>query len=372
MWRLELRQGRVHLASEGGEAFALDGREIRLTLDDSQTTWIALGLDAGSGYFWSREEDLQVRGDLIVLARPSGLTLVNELDIEEYLLAVVPSEMYPSMPAEALKAQAIAARTYTMRHLGRFSARGFDVMGSVLSSAYRGVDRETSRTTEAVLATSGEVLTHSGALIEAYYHATAGGMTAASADVWGGARPYLNAVGEWFSESERSERGPAIAQIPLTPAVLERWLRERPAVFSQGTGFGQASTFRWIVPVSADLIRDRVGERIGEVVAIVPRGRDIGGRLKSLTVVGTNGEAHVAGDVIRSRMGGLKSNAFTVMPLIGADGLPERFLFVGAGFGHGVGLSQMGAAGMAARGATVDEILSHYYPGATISPHYGR
>ena len=111
---------------------------------------------------------------------------------------------------------------------------------------------------------------------------------------------------------------------------------------------------------------------IGEVLKIIPGSRGIGGYVNRVTLVGTKGSHVVRGDSIRSTLGGLKSNAFKVEAVVGADGLPESFIFYGAGFGHGVGLSQFGAAGMAEAGMTVDEILGHYFPGAVIRPNYNR
>src|SRR5690606_12505494 len=110
---------------------------------------------------------------------------------------VVPAEVYPSMHPEAVKAQAIAARTYALRSLGRYESRGFDVLGSVVSAEYRGVGRGHPLTTRAVLETRGLVLTHRGRLIEALYHSSAGGYTSSGEDVWGGATAYLQALPEW-------------------------------------------------------------------------------------------------------------------------------------------------------------------------------
>lgn len=369
-WHVESVESGLRLV-QGDQHVTFATQELRLHLVDETTTWIALGLDAGRGYFWSREEDLQVRGDLIVLVRPAGLTLINELDIEEYLLAVVPSEMYASMPMEALKAQAIAARTYTLRNLGRYGQRGFDVMGSVLSSAYRGVDRETPRTTEAVQATHGLVLLFNGRLIDALYHSNAGGFTTSNAIVWAGTPlPYLPSAPEWPVPWTASGQPPSL---PFSPIVLENWLRHTPEVYSQGTGFGGRSTFRWVMPVSAERILERLGgsQGLGRIVAVTPGPRDAGGWIASVTVMGTEGSRVIQANVMRSRLGGLRSGAFTVYPLHGEDGLPHTFIFVGAGFGHGVGLSQAGAAGMAQRGATVEDILARYYQGATITPNYG-
>ncbi len=98
----------------------------------------------------------------------------------------------------------------------------------------------------------------------------------------------------------------------------------------------------------------------------------MGGHLNRVTVVGAAGVHTLQGDVIRSLFGGLKSTAFKVQPVVGPDGTPQSFLFFGGGFGHGVGLSQFGAAGMAEAGATAGEILMHYFPGTTLSANYNR
>ena len=189
-----------------------------------------------------------------------------------------------------------------------------------------------------------------------------------SEEVGGGARGYLQAVPEWGTE----EAGP---RFPLGPSALEGWLKHIPDVYSSRSVIGLLSTFRWVQRVEAEEIQRRVGRvaSIGDVVKIVPGPRGVGGYVNSVTVVGTQGSHVVRGDSIRSTLGGLKSNAFKVEVVLGADGLPESFLFYGAGFGQdGLGLSQFGAAGMAEAGKGVREILGHYFPGAEIRSNYNR
>ncbi|GEM_PF-198467 len=366
-WRVVLTDRGMTLTSSQGERVELPRRDVRLTPVDPAATMILYDLETGQGYFWSTREDLQVRGSLEFLARERGITVVNVLDIESYLLAVVPSEMYPTMELEALKAQAIAARTYTLRSRGRYSSRGFDVLATVASSAYRGVAREHPATTQAVLETMGQVLTYQGSLAETVYTSNAGGFTAASADVWGGARPYLVGVPEWGA----GEDGPAF---PLSPSALESWLMGIPDVYSSRSRLGLLHTFRWVYRVDAQEIDRRVGRvaPIGRVLRIIPGQRGMGGYVNRVTVVGTAGVHTLQGDAIRSLLGGLKSTAFKVQPVVGPDGTPQSFLFFGGGFGHGVGLSQFGAAGMAEAGATAGEILMHYFPGTTLSANYNR
>lgn len=368
LWEMRLEGGSLALYGPGSARHAFSGPEIRFELERDSATWILYDLNAGSGYFWARREDRQLRGDLVALVRGSTFTVVNVLDIEAYLLAVVPSEMSFTMPMEALKAQAIAARTYTLRSLGgRYASRGFDVLGDVASSAYRGVDAEHARTTEAVLSTQGLVLTYRGSLAETYYHASAGGHTASSREVWGGHREYLQGVPEWGS-------GEGSLAFPLSPGALERWLRQIPDVYSSRAGHAILGTFRWVQRVTAEEIRRRVERTrsVGAITRIVPIERGEAGHVRSVRIEGTGGSYVVSGDVIRSTLGGLKSSAFKIETFLGPDGLPESFLFIGAGFGHGVGLSQLGAAGMAEAGHTAEEILQHYFRGAAITPNYNR
>lgn len=368
LWEMRLEGASLALYGPEGTRRAFSEAELRFELEQENATWILYDLSAGSGYFWARREDRQLRGDLVVLLRGGTFTVVNVLDIEAYLLAVVPSEMSFTMPMEALKAQAIAARTYTLRALGgRYASRGFDVLGDVASSAYRGVDAEHARTTEAVLSTTGLVLTYRGGLAETYYHASAGGHTASSEEVWGGRREYLRGVPEWGGDE-------GSVKFPLSPGALERWLRQIPDVYSSRAGHAILGTFRWVHRVSAEEIRQRVERTrsIGAITRIVPLERGEAGHVRSVRIEGTQGSYVVTGDAIRSTLGGLKSNTFKVETFLGRDGLPDSFLFIGAGFGHGVGLSQLGAAGMAEAGYTAEEILRHYFPGTTLAPDYNR
>lgn len=367
VWEARREGSRLVLTGPGAAVVSVEADGVRLQLAESDTTFIIYDLDAGQGYFWARREDRQVRGDLEILLREEGLTLVNELDIESYLLAVVPSEMYAAMPIEALKAQAIAARTYALRSVGRYRSRGFDVLGSVASTAYKGVEREHPNTTQAVMETAGEVLTHRGRLAETLYSSSAGGHTASGEEVWGGKTAYLLATPEWGSD----ERGPSF---PLAPATLEKWLKYVPDVYSSRSEIGLQSTFRWVQRVPAEEIEARVRPyaSIGEVVALIPGERSIGGYVSRVTIVGTAGSYVVQGDRIRSMLGGLKSNAFKIETLPGLFGSSRSFLIFGAGFGHGVGLSQFGAAGMAEAGMSASQILRHYYADTEIRPRYNR
>ena len=132
------------MRSEDGRTVVTGTPPWQLNPTDPGFSSVVYDLETGQGYFFARLEHRRYRGsfELLLTADSSGMTLVNIVDLESYLLSVVPSEMPASMPTAALEAQAVAARTYTLRSLGRFKSRGFDVSGSVLSSEYRGVDVE--------------------------------------------------------------------------------------------------------------------------------------------------------------------------------------------------------------------------------------
>jgi SpoIID/LytB domain protein len=157
----------------------------------------------------------------------------------------------------------------------------------------------------------------------------------------------------------------------LDPEELARWLSDRPAAYCSHPDYSARSAYRWKLWVSREEIERRLeAPELGSVLAIVPAGRGLSGRAAEVRVRGTSGELTVRWDRVRWALGGLRSNLFVVEPKLGADGLPEYFLFSGAGWGHGVGLCQSGAAGMAAAGWGADEILRHFYSGAVLARLY--
>jgi SpoIID/LytB domain protein len=299
------------------------------------------------------------RGSLEFRPAASGLTLVNILTIEEYLYGVVPSEVPYFWPAEALKAQAVAARSYTLAHLGANAEKGFDLYGSVLSAAYRGIGVEQEKTTAAVDATRGIYLEAGGGPLRAYYSANHGGYSEDSLSVWG-YDAFMSAVPDLLVPGR--ER-------PLPPDQLVRWIRERPPSYSSVENLHYPEAYRWERWVSADDISRRAAEAgpVGKVLRVISRGRGISGRVNRVEIRGSGGTVFIDGDRIRYCLGGLRSNLIAVNAKLGKDGAPEFFILQGAGYGHGVGLDQSGAAGMAGAGYGAEEILRHYYPRAKLS-----
>src|SRR5690554_3026607 len=353
------------LNDEDGSLFLKAAGPLVLSYENPAATSAVFNLEFGRGYFWAGQEDRMYRGQLEFLPRSSGLTVVNRLNVEEYLYSVVPAEMPASWPAAALEAQAVAARTYTFANMGRYGARGFDLLSTVLSAAYPGIRSETPSTRAAVDATRGQILTCNSRPITAVYSANSAGFTESSREVWNFDHSYLQAVPD-------KNLPPEIAGGLMTPEELATWLTSRPLTHSSHPSYSSRAAYRWRLWMPREELEARIGqgEKLGRIVSITTAGRGPSGRVKKVQIKGTAGEYTVSGDRIRSQLGGLRSNLFIVEPKIGPDGLPEFFIFTGGGWGHGVGMCQSGAAGMAAAGYSSREILNHYYPGAVLTTRY--
>ncbi|MDR1315397.1 MAG: SpoIID/LytB domain-containing protein [Spirochaetales bacterium] len=343
------------------EKILITSREaLVLSYQEAEATTIVFDFLSEAGSFFALTEDRSYRGSMEARPETGGISLINSLNIEEYLYSVIPSEMPASWPEEALKAQAIAHRSYTLAHLGQYAAKGFDVYGSVLSAAYRGAGGEAARTTAAVDASRGVYLTAGGKPLKAYYSANHGGYSEDGPAVWGGEDVFMAAVPDKLIPTRD-------AFLPLDE--LDRFIRGRPKSYSAVEKLHSPAAYRWEKWVPAEDIKNRVAAEAstGSILSIISRGRGISGRIREVEITGTDGVMRIPGDRIRSRLGGLRSNLFSIRSKAGKDGRPEYFIFQGAGWGHGVGLDQSGAAGMAQAGFSAGEILKHYYPRAAIS-----
>lgn len=352
----------IEVCNEDGLTLIRSSKPLLLSYQDPEATTILFDAQHGQGYFWAGRQDRIYRGSLEFLRFNQGLTVVNRINMEEYLYAVVPSEVPSRWPKAVLEAQAVAARTYTFANLGRFAARGFDLLSTVASQVYNGVQSETQSVTEAVDSTRGLILTHDSKPIAAFYFDNCGGYTESSQNVWGFPAPYLQAVPDKLLPARTGF---------LPPADLYVWLKSRPEACSNHPNYSARSAYRWShwVPREEIETRLKLSETVGRILSLTVIERTISGRAAKVLIKGTNGEKTLKGDSIRS-LGGLRSNLFIVQPKLGRDGLPEYFVFTGGGWGHGVGMAQSGAAGMAAAGYSFSEILAHYYQGADLIKKY--
>ena len=270
------------------------------------------------------------RGVLELRHRGAGLIAVNIVPVDDYLLSVVPEEMPTDWPAEALKAQSVAARSFDLKSRGRHAAEGYDLCTTTHCQLYKGIASEKTASTAAVRATRGEVLTYGGQPIEALFHTDSGGMTESSEDVWGSRVPYLRAVCDT-----------PLGTMPWTKTMSTADLEKK--LSAKGHNIG----------------RLRAIELSPLAVGRAAKDRTASGRVKAMTVTGTKGSVTLSGTAWRSLLG-LKSALFD------AKLTKDSVTFTGFGAGHGLGISQWGAKRLAETGKSYADILHHYYTGVTL------
>ena len=285
----------------------------------------------------------------IVLSGKDNFTVVNYIDVEDYLRGVIPLEMGTQGKGapEALKAQAITARTYAYKRITAHSTEPFDVVSTVADQVYGGADVETPEIDDAVRSTSGFVLAWHGALADVYYHSTCGGMTADIAEAWGRTPcEYLSSV------SDTAPDGKAWCNASKYFTWEETWSADKLSKIVRSTVKKSypAETF-------AGVLQD-----------ITVYSRYNCGRVKSCALKGSEGSAVCGGDKIRFV---LRRKSVTGEILRSADFTvekngPDKFVIHGKGYGHGVGLCQMGAIGRAQAGQSFREILAAYFKNTEI------
>jgi len=277
--------------------------------------------------------DRWYRGRTKLVNSGGGLTAINYVDLELYLASVLGKEMYPSWPLEALKTQAVASRSYALHQRQHRGNSVFDVGDTTAWQVYNGMATEALSTQAAVAATTGQVLTYHGQIIEAVFHAASGGHTENVEHIWTSALPYLRGVPD----------------------------------FDAG-----CPVYEWTMNFTpSDLARRISG--VGNVISMTPQQKTPQGRVVKMKVVGDAGTRILSGSALRSALG-LKSTLFTITPqpqlfasMGRAASKPVAFLVNGRGSGHGLGMSQWGAHNQAMQGHTYQQILQHYYQGTTLS-----
>ncbi|MDZ7372469.1 MAG: SpoIID/LytB domain-containing protein [candidate division KSB1 bacterium] len=333
----------------------------------------------GIEFHWQHYEDEHLRGVLEIAAGHDGkLVAVNELPAEAYLASVNSSEMAADCPDELLKAQTVAARSTLFATLNKHHyGDPFDLCADDHCQCYYGADRERERSWQAVQNTWGEVLVSQGEVCDARYSKICGGIIEDYRFVWEDrAIPYLASGIDGHQP------------VPF-PARSEERARElidsRPDVFCNTDRYDLPPSlrercqglFRWEVRYTQEelqgLLATRVGVRVGRVIDLVPLERGDSGRIVHLEVVGTEGRVLLGKELeIRRALSPthLYSSCFYVVKEFGEDGLPRAFVLRGAGWGHGVGLCQVGATVMASQGYTYREILAHYYRASDVVRAY--
>ncbi|HYH80626.1 MAG TPA: SpoIID/LytB domain-containing protein [Longimicrobium sp.] len=315
----------------------------------------------------------QYRGIAEVMRNAGGtLAGINEVGMEEYLYGVVPRELGPTQypEFEAQKAQAVAARTYAHSSLGKHWNNGYDVVATVQDQVYGGVAAEHSVSTSAINATAGLVATYNGALISALFYATSGGRTSHSEDVFAVTEPYLRSV--WDA--------PPGQELPSTAALLTDL--KTPTWTGAYGGFHSFHrwSYTWTMAQMSCVIGDFANKAVGNVTAINILGRSTTGRVTKIEYVTQQGTFTDSSGAIRSSLqyintSGvptmLNSNLFVIERVTNSSGVLTGYKVYGGGNGHGAGLAQTGAVGMARAGHTYDQILKKYYTGIALETKVG-
>ena len=358
------------------------------------------------------------RGVLRLIAAPTGFTVVNDIDIENYLRGILKIEMNPDWPPEALKAQAILARTYALRNKKRHQQQGFDLCSLSHCQNYRGANAETDRTDLAVNATKGQILTWNGSVADVYYHSDSGGATSDIVSVWGKRTPYLVTRTEpvvytspnsnWTARLTASQIESALTKMgqPVgalrSVQILERdgsgrvtLLEIQGSLRTQrvkghalrmalGSNLLKSTNFNIVLsdlgniaaapaPISGTRSISRsISLKTDPLVEMTQQGIFSSKELMDMLLHPENRDKYM--EMAQARLGGKMSMPMTDEPSVqeripvpqsgGAGGIQ----ITGKGWGHGVGLSQWGAKALAEQGWSYQRILEHYFPGTRITP----
>lgn len=366
---------------------------------------VTIGVD----FHWQRREDQRFRGALNLAVTDKGIIAINQIDAEEYLTSVISSEMSANASKQLLKAHAVISRSWLLAQIEKNQQLAkaekpytssqqneeqlirwydredhvlFDVCADDHCQRYQGITRETNPVVkEAIQETRGEVLLYKGTICDARFSKCCGGVTEQFENCWEPvAHPYL-AVLRDAPEKEFPD---------LTDeATAQEWIRSAPPAFCHTTdkeilsqvlnNYDQETTdfYRWQVNYTqeelAELIHRKSGIDFGQILDLIPLERGGSGRIVRLKIIGSQRSLIIGKELeIRRTLSEshLYSSAFVVDKEMSARDVPTRFILTGAGWGHGVGLCQIGAAVMGAKGYPYDAILTHYFPGASIEARW--
>ena len=383
-----------------------------VTFEPSENGYFELkGVTIGVNFHWERKEDQRFSGALHLIVEKGQLTAVNVLPVEDYLLSVISSEMSATASLELLKAHAVISRSWLLAQIDknkriteehedykaceeggedemikwydREDHVNFDVCADDHCQRYQGITRQsTERVRDAIKATWGEVLTYGGELCDARFSKCCGGVYEEFENCW---EPKHYDYLEARRDGEDEMNFPDLTK----EAAAEEWILTSPKAFCNTTdkqilsqvlnNYDQETTdfYRWTVEYTqeelAALILKRSGVDYGQILDLQPVARGTSGRLYKLKIVGTKKTLTIGKELeIRRTLSPshLYSSAFIVERHDVTDGVPGKFVLRGAGWGHGVGLCQIGAAVMGEKGHNYKEILLHYFINANITTLY--
>ena len=385
--------------------------ELLFEPTDAQSSFTLEDVTIGVNFHWERKEAQTFLGKLRFIVQDNNICAINELPVETYLTSVISSEMRATSSLELLKAHAVISRSWLLAQMEQRKAENnnvekqpsffktneeivrwydredhkrFDVCADDHCQRYQGITKAANKhVVEAIQQTAGEILTSHGEICDARYSKCCGGAVEEFQYCWENIKkPYLQALPDTLPDS---------TPLPdLTDeAVARQWILSSPNTFCNTTDqkvlsqvlndFDQETTdfYRWNQTYSQaevkQLLEEKLEVQFGDIIDLVPLSRGKSGRIYRLKIVGKERTLIIGKELeIRRALSKshLYSSAFIVEKADIKDGVPQKFIIKGAGWGHGVGLCQIGAAMMGKQGYRYEEILLHYYKGAEITKAY--
>lgn len=406
--KVNYREGKLWLNDELVEENELLFEPVRYREASFELNDVVIGIN----FHWQRKQDQQFKGSLKIIIEDEKLRAINIIPLEDYLVSVISSEMNATSSLELLKAHAITSRSWLLaqiekgkqlqqpgkdytpititpeeyiRWYDREEHEHFDVCADDHCQRYQGITRQSTPLVEkAIDETRGMLLMNEDSICDARYSKSCGGMTETFENVWEPEEhPYLQSIVDNAFMSDGYD-----ADLTREEAA-ERWIRNSPDAFCNTSDhevlkqvlndYDQETKdfYRWKLTYQqdtlAELIARKSGKDFGAIIDLIPVERGKSGRLNKLKIVGTQLTLIIGKELeIRKTLSEshLYSSAFVIDKHNVVDNIPQEFILTGAGWGHGVGLCQIGAAMMGAKGYQYDEILMHYFPGARISKEY--
>lgn len=385
--------------------------ELLFEPNDTQSSFTLEDVTIGVNFHWERKEAQTFLGKLRLIVENNNICAINELSVETYLISVISSEMRATSSLELLKAHAVISRSWLLAQIERRKAENnnavkqpslfktdeeivrwydredhkrFDVCADDHCQRYQGITKAANKhVVEAIEQTAGEILTSHGEICDARYSKCCGGAVEEFQYCWENIKkPYLQALPDTMPDTTPL---PDLAD----EAVVHHWILSSPRAFCNTTDqkvlsqvlndFDQETTdfYRWTQTYSQaevkQLLEEKLGVLFGDVIDLIPLERGKSGRIYRLKIVGKERTLIIGKELeIRRSLSKshLYSSAFIVEKVDIKDGVPQQFVIKGAGWGHGVGLCQIGAAMMGKQGYRYEEILLHYYKGAEITKAY--
>ena len=385
--------------------------ELLFEPNDTQSSFTLEDVTIGVNFHWERKEAQTFLGKLRFIVENNNICAINELPVETYLISVISSEMRATSSLELLKAHAVISRSWLLAQMEQRKAENsnavkqpslfktdneivrwydredhkhFDVCADDHCQRYQGITKAANKhVVEAIKQTAGEILTSRGEICDARYSKCCGGAVEEFQYCWENIKkPYLQALPDTM---------PDTTSLPnlTNEAVARQWILSSPNAFCNTTDqkvlsqvlndFDQETTdfYRWIQIYSQaevkQLLEEKLAMQFGDIIDLIPMERGKSGRIYRLKIIGTQRTLIIGKELEIRRVlskSHLYSSAFVVEKVDIKDGVPQQFIIKGAGWGHGVGLCQIGAAMMGVQGYRYDEILLHYYKSAEITKVY--